>query len=393
MFYFVSFPILKLIAHLYQYDEAFASPQKRDDHPILIHAASVGEVNAVAALLNQLDKDGYPLYLNTVTITGKAIAKKEFPNLEVRLAPIDVWHLRKQQMRLLQPRLILVVETEIWPNMLYAASRYRIPVLFINARISQRSLGRYKKLSGFIALVGSSIRGVLAQSKEDQERFQQLFKVPVKTAGNLKFCLDLKHYDLNQTRAEFGFSPQDFILCWGSSRPGEEELMLSIYPFLKQKIKDFKLILAPRHPKRCMDLKKVLSAYKYSMLSDLGANPDHDVLIIDSLGHLTAAYAISDLVVVGGSFFDFGGHNPLEPAFYAKAIIMGEYYSSCKESVLQLKSRDAIKLSNPRLLKEDILSLAQNPLQIKEMGKRAKLVLTDNSSALNDHIRGIKSCL
>jgi 3-deoxy-D-manno-octulosonic-acid transferase len=96
---------------------------------------------------------------------------------------------------------------------------------------------------------------------------------------------------------------------------------------------------------------------------------------------------------VGGSFFDFGGHNPLEPAFYAKAIIMGEYYSSCKESVQQLKSRDAIKLSNPRLLKEDILSLAQNPLQIKEMGKRAKLVLTDNSSALNDHIRGIKSCL
>ncbi len=392
--YYISYPLLRLIAALYQYNEGFQAPAKRLDRPILIHAASVGEVNAAAALIKNLLAEGYPLHINTVTVTGRALARGMFPELSISLAPVDVLHLRQRQMRNLQPRMILIVETEIWPNMLYAASKAAIPIVFVNARLSDRSLKRYLMIAPVLRMIGSSIKAIMSQSAEDKVRFEKLFpKLPVTKAGNLKFCLSLPAYDGIRVRADLGIKDRDFVLCWGSSRPGEEALILGILPELKKSIPTLKLILAPRHPKRNPEVEKLLSGFTYQKLSTLEPMTGCDILLIDTLGHLTSGYAISDLVIVGGSFYDFGGHNPLEPAFYAKAIIMGEYHSSCRDSVRILKSAGAIIISELDKLLEEILALAGSPLQRAEMGRKAKIVLTENAHALSVHIRGIKQCL
>jgi 3-deoxy-D-manno-octulosonic-acid transferase len=393
LLYYISYPVLKLIANLYQYGEAFTKADSRNDHPILIHAASVGEVNAALALIRKLLELGYPLCINTVTVTGRAAARNAFPDLDIRLAPLDVLHLRQRQMSLLKPRLILIVETEIWPNMLYAAGQKGIPIVFINARITEKSLQRYRKIRFLFPFLAPSVKAVLAQSEADKHRFEQLFEVSVKAAGNLKYCMKQKSFDEVHTRNRLGLRAADFILTWGSSRPGEEALMLQLFPEIKKQNPKLKLILAPRHPKRVPEVEKLLSGLSYIKLSEISQKQSWEILLIDTLGHLAEAYAISDLVIVGGSFYDFGGHNPLEPAYYAKAIVMGEYHSSCSDSVQQLVQRDAILISSPQKLRDDLLKLAQNPLQRKKMGQMAKLVLTDNASALDDHIRGIQLCL
>lgn len=392
--YYISYPLVRLIALLYQYNEGFQRPAKRQDRPILIHAASVGEVNAAAALIKKLLQEGYPIHINTVTITGRALAESMFPELSISLAPVDVLHLRQRQMRNFQPRLILIVETEIWPNMLYAASQLAIPIVFVNARLSEKSLKNYLKIGPLLRIIGSSIKAILAQSAEDKARFEKLFqRVPVSQAGNLKFCLSLPEYDAAMIKDDLGIKNDDFVLTWGSSRPGEEALILGLLPKLKRSIPQLKLILAPRHPKRIPEVEKLLSSISYQKLSKLDIETGWDVLLIDTLGQLSKAYSISDLVIVGGSFYDFGGHNPLEPAFYAKAIIMGPYHSSCRDSVRILQKADAILISEQDQLLEKILNLADNRRQREEMGRKAKIVLTENAHALNFHIRGIKQCL
>jgi len=378
----------------YQYNEGFQRPARRQDRPILIHAASVGEVNAASALIKTLLQEGYPIHINTVTITGRALAQSMFPQLGISLAPLDVLHLRKRQMRMLRPRLILIVETEIWPNLLYAAGQFAIPIVFVNARLSEISLKNYLKIGPLLRIIGSSIKAILAQSAEDKARFEKLFQqVPVSQAGNLKFCLSLPEYDAAKIKDDLGIRNDDFILVWGSSRPGEEVLILGLLPELKKGIPALKLILAPRHPKRIPEVEKLLSGINYQKLSSLDTKAGWDVLLIDTLGQLSKAYSISDLVIVGGSFYDFGGHNPLEPAFYAKAIVMGGYHSSCRDSVRILQKASAILISEPDKLLEDLLALAGDSGQREEMGRNAKIVLTENAHALDVHVRGIKQCL
>jgi 3-deoxy-D-manno-octulosonic-acid transferase len=354
----------------------------------------VGEVNAAAALIRELLQEGYPIHINTVTVTGRALARSIFPQLSISLAPVDVLHLRQRQMRILQPRLILIVETEIWPNMLYAATKAAIPIVFVNARLSEKSLKNYLKIAPLLQMIGSSIKAIMAQSAEDKMRFEKLFtRVPVTHAGNLKFCLSLPDFDESTIKADLGIREDDFVISWGSSRPGEEELILGILAEPKRSIPALKVILAPRHPKRIPELEKLLSGTNYQKLSKLDPQRGWNILLIDTLGHLTKAYAISDLVIVGGSFYDFGGHNPLEPAYYSKAIIIGEYYSSCQDSVRILAAANAIIISDKDSLLEDILALAANRPQREDLGRKAKIVLTENAHALNVHVRGIKQCL
>jgi len=363
--YHISYPVLRLIANLYQYGEAFKSPKARRDRPILLHAASVGEVNAALALIRKLLELDYPLCINTVTVTGRAAARKAFPDLDIRLAPLDVFHLRQRQLNLLKPRLILIVETEIWPNMLYVAGKIGIPVVFINARISEKSLQGYRKIRFLFSFLAPSVRAILAQSEADKQRFERLFDVPVKVCGNLKYCMKQKSFDEVHARNRLEMRAADFILTWGSSRPGEEALILQLFPEIKKQIPELKLILAPRHPKRISEVEKLLSGLSYIKLSQISQNQNWEILLIDTLGHLAEAYAISDLVIVGGSFYDYGGHNPLEPAYYAKAIVMGEYHSSCRDSVQQLMQRDAILISSPEKLQDDLLKLRGIQLCLK----------------------------
>lgn len=389
--YLFGFPLVWLILRFKHYSEAIAKPQ--GDAEILIHAASLGEINALASLIHSLKDSGYRIAINTITVTGRDRARSLFPELHCSLAPLDIPHLKIRQMRQLKPKLILIAETEIWPNILYAAQRFQIPLLFINARISARTLDSYRMLLPLLQDLGSSVRGVLAQSELDRKRFEQIFPGRVKKAGNLKFAIDLPSYDVLALRKQWGYEKSDLVLCWGSSRPGEELLLLSIYAELKQQFPQLRIILAPRHPKRLKEIEQKLMGYDYILHSQMQAGKAHEIVLIDSLGRLAQCYAMCDLAIIGGSFYDFGGHNPLEPAFYGKAVLIGNYHAACRDSVAILQQSKAIIISSEKELAEDLSMLLNDRLLRTNMGAAARLVLTENASALDNHIKEIETCL
>jgi len=388
--FIILYPVLFAVLKFKEYSHAVLVSRISQPISILIHAASVGEINAIRPLITTLlERDTNVIIMLTCnTISGLKTATGLHPRLRVRIAPLDVLHLRWLQLKRWKPKLICIVETEIWVNLLFMAFLTGKPMIFINSRISQRSLSRYLPFKPLFSLLEKQVKEIMTQTDEDKIRFEKLFRVPIRYIGNIKFSSSLPNYDAEELRDRWHFDRNDLIIVFGSSRPGEEELIYDIYNSLKQQYINLKLILAPRHPKRMNEVMDVFSGTSVSLYSELASA--QDIMIIDCLGHLNEAYAICDVAIVGGSFFDFGGHNPLEPAYYQKPIIIGEFHSSCKQSVKALQSRIGILVSEPVSLHRDILRLLQNPDLRRSLGKQAKQVLAENSSALNQYTERIQ---
>ncbi len=387
------YPLIYLLLYRKRYLQAILQPAPLTTGGFLIHAASVGEVNAIKPLINELIKL-YPeksFTITTNTLTGLKTAKQIDTRISCSIAPLDFLHLRINQMKNLMPDLLIIVETEIWLNQLFAAGMFDIPVIFVNARLSTRSLNRYKLVKPLLNWLEIPIRSICVQSQEHRKRFRRLFGCPILDCGNLKYAVKLPQYEKDVVRTELHYAKDDFILCFGSSRPQEEELIINIYDELKSNIKNLKLIIAIRHLNRVDEVVKLLGEKIYSLQSKY--DPPEDIHIIDTYGLLNQAYSICDIAIVGGSFYDFGGHNPLEPAFYGKPIIIGEYNRSCVDSVQKLNERNAIIVSDVHSLKQDILSLYENKGICTEMGKRARAVLSENANSLEKHIKAIVSLM
>ena len=357
---------------------------------IWIHAASVGEVNAIKSLINTLLNEyvNKTFVLSTMTITGLESARQIHPKMIATLFPLDFNFIMKRAFRKINPELIVLVETEFWPNMLYYAKRKNIPVVIVNGRISKKSFPKYKKFSFFWKPLWKAVKTVSAQSEHDANRFKSLGFKDVINNQNLKFCLQLSEFKREKIRNKWNLSKNDFIIVFGSSRPGEEKLTNKIFPTLKKEISNLKLIVVPRHLERISEVKEIFKEFNYQLYTELKNKTE--IIIIDKMGILTEAYAISDLAIVGGSFFDFGGHNPLEPAFYGLPIIMGEYYSSCLDSVNKLKQNDAIIISSKDELLQNILKIAQNPDYRLILGENAKKTLQQNSDSLKKNLEIIE---
>lgn len=357
---------------------------------IWIHAASLGEVNAVRPLINRL-LNLYPHHnfcLSTVTRTGRSVAENISPKLSSFYLPMDVSFLQKRLIRKINPVLVLLVETEFWPNMLSELKKNKIPIVMINARISDKSYPRYRNSRFFWNKLWQAIAAVNAQSEKDAQRFESLHFRNVQNTHNLKFSLELPELNKKHLRKELGYLEDDYIIVWGSSRPGEEKLLLSIYPELKRNISHLKLVIVPRHLHRISELKNLLKPQNMTLYSNLGKV--NDILLVDEMGILTTFYALADLAVIGGSFYNFGGHNPLEAAFYAVPIIIGNFYSSCRDSVHRLEENHGIVISNRKELQKDILQLHQNPEKALRMGQNAKRTLQLHADSLQENLQIIR---
>ncbi len=391
--FFLCYPFIYLFLRGKNYLDAMHAKGCNTYGGVLFHAASMGEVAAVKPLILELLKShpDQELCITTSTTTGLNQAKAISPKVKAFLSVLDIPHLRNRQLSLINPSLICIVETEIWPNMLAWSSQKGIPVIFVNARMTERSLRRYLPLKSFLRFLGKEIHGIYAQSEADASRYKQIFCKPVFVAGNLKFTTRLTDYNTSELRKSWGYGQDDLILCWGSSRPREEALIISMWPQLKTEIPNLKLIIAIRHPQRLPEVLPLLTDNSYCLFSQ--AERGKDILIIDKLGSLDQAYAICDLAIVGGSFYDFGGHNPLEPAYYAKAIIMGHFYATCQDSVKKLLEAKGILISDANSLAADIIRIASDTALRSKMGERAKKVLTENSQSLETHLSAIESLM
>ena len=357
---------------------------------VWIHAASVGEVNAVKSLIIALLNKhvNKTFILSTMTNTGLESANQIHPKLITTLFPLDFVFFMKRAFRMLNPELVILVETEFWPNMLNQAKLNNVPVIVVNGRISERTYPKYKRFSFFWKPLWKAVKSMSAQSEHDANRFNSLGFKDVINNQNLKFSLQLPEFERVKTRNKWNFSKNDFVIVFGSSRPGEEKLLKEIIPILKKRIPNLKIIIVPRHLERISEVKEIFKEFNYQLYTELKSNPD--IIIVDEMGILTEAYAMSDLAIVGGSFFDFGGHNPLEPAFYGLPIIMGEFYGSCLDSVNKLKQNDAIIISAKDELLNNILKIAQNTDYRLTLGKNAKKTLQQNSDSLKKNLEIIE---
>lgn len=381
---YVALPLSSFILEKEQRANRRGKKLPNKENVIWIHAASMGEVNAVKPFILALEKKvpHKNIVISTMTKTGQEAAKKISDNIDCFYLPFDTKGIIRRTFNTLKPQLIIIAETELWPNMLLRAKTRNIPVEIINGRISKKSFKTYLKTKFFWSQIISHVH-VNAKSRSDQKRFMKIGFTDVIDAGNLKFCLHLPNYNRSQVKQELGFSLDDKIIVWGSSRPGEELILKEISKHLFTKFPDLKIVIAPRHLQRVDEVCQLFDDVTLSNSSDKISK----INIVNEMGKLTKYYAISDIAVIGGSFVDFGGHNPLESAYYGIPTVIGNFHHSCRDSVRILKKVDGIIVSNKDKLLEDLIHLLSDENFAKKTGLNGKIALAKNQASLELNLK------
>ncbi len=355
---------------------------------IWIHAVSVGEVLACAKFLEECQRrfPGYHFVLTTVTPTGQKVAKKfEGRGITVCYFPFDLTFCVRSFFKTLGPECLLLVETEIWPNLLMEAKRAHVPVVIVNARLSPRAFSRYRRALFFLKKLFLQLDFVLAQTPEDAARFAALGVPSERLAvlGNMKFDnVSLEDTDpalLGQSlRREWGFHGEDLIWVAGSTHPGEEKIIVETYLDLRAQYPALKLVLAPRHIERSKALSRWLKREGLHVLSattGLSISRERgpfDVLLVDCLGLLKNLYALADVVFVGGSFVKRGGQNPIEPAGFRRAMMHGPNVFNFQYIYSRLNAEGAaICVRDKSQLDFAVRRLLNNPSERIELGDHA----------------------
>lgn len=359
---------------------------------VWLHAVSVGEVMAVGKFIREwlASAPEYELLLTTVTPTGQRIAKG-FAGERVHVCyfPFDLTPVVKRFLDLFKPVCLLLVETEIWPNLLTEAKERNIPVGVVNARLSERSFKRYRIFPWLFKPLWEKLDFVLAQSEEDAVRFRKLGAAgeSVRDMGNMKFDQDDASsghgVDAAGLRKAWGYGPGDLVWIAGSTHPGEEELLMGAFQKLLEQFPALKLLLAPRHIERSEGLLRQLGKYGLSMVlsTKKKEGPASAVQVLDQLGVLKNLYGIADLVFMGGSLIPHGGQNPIEPARFSKAIFHGPHVFNFHKIYHQLDhDGGALRISAPDELSSAAAELLANEGKRYGMGQRAFQIV--------NHLRG-----
>jgi 3-deoxy-D-manno-octulosonic-acid transferase len=359
---------------------------------IWLHAVSVGEVQACAPLLRALRAahPQLPVTVTTFTPTGAERARALFGELaDVRYLPFDLPGAVRGFLGRVQPRLAVILETELWPNLYRECARRRVPLVLANARLSQRSLSRYQRLGSLFRDTLAQAALVVAQADEDAARFRALGADPERThvAGNIKFDFELPA-DIAQRgaalRARFAHNRPVWIA--GSTHGGgEEDAVLSAHRAVLARHARALLVLAPRHPPRFAQVADALSAagFGYVRRSQSQAPAQYDVLLLDTLGELLDFYAAADVAFVGGSLVPIGGHNLLEPAALGLPILTGPYNANSAQIAALLQSSGAAEVvKDAAALAAGVGELFTDPQRRARMGAAGSAVVAANRGAV-----------
>ncbi|MDP2941243.1 MAG: 3-deoxy-D-manno-octulosonic acid transferase [Candidatus Omnitrophota bacterium] len=374
--------------------------------PIWIHAVSVGEAMAVRPLVRELKKTwpGKKFVLSTVTPTGNKIAQGIAGGDDlITFLPLDFSFIVKRVIRRINPCVFIIVETEIWPNLISRLYKNNIPIVLLNARISDKSFKGYRMIKFLMQPILRKVGLFCVQAQRDAERLLFLGASPekVKVTGNMKFdlndCTDYRN-DYTDYRIKLGLNSGERLLVAGSTHPGEEEIMLQAYKGLLRRFPDLKLLLAPRHPQRSGAVAGIASRFAFhpvcvSQLPDkCPACSANAVFILDTVGELVSFYCAADIVFVGGSLVKRGGHNILEPAAAGKPVIFGPFMFNFRGiSELFLKNEAAFLARGPEELEEKISWLLSNPARAAELAVAGRRLIQDNQGATRRNLEYIKA--
>ncbi len=352
---------------------------------IWVHAVSVGEVLAVQGVILGVKKlwPEYRIVISSVTKTGYQLACSKFPDDIVVYAPLDFRAVVFRYIHFIKPKIYIAAETEIWPNLFYALSKKKIPIVLINGRISDGSFKRYQRINLLLKEVLADVLWAGMQTQEDADRIAAL-GVPKDRAlvmGNMKFdgAVDVPGW----ARSSFGYTEDDLIFIAGSTHPGEEEIILDIASEIAKENANFRLIIAPRHIERSFQVMEMVRARGFRALrfsAIEGARQDaHTVVVVDTIGHLKSLYSIATLVFVGKSLTAHGGQNIIEPAFWGKSVIVGPYVENFKDIIaIFLKRNAVVQVFSAESFGQEIRRLLADPKERERLGEAAKTVVHDN---------------
>ncbi len=349
---------------------------------IWLHAVSVGEVLSCQQLVRQLRNrfPGVKLLVSTTTPAGQEMAREKLGSWVdgVFYAPLDLPFAVRATMRRVRPRLLVVAETEIWPNLFREAKRHGAGLMMVNARISDRSAGRYRLLRFFFRRVLRLPDVILAQSGTDRHRLIQAGAPHdnVQVSGNLKFDVDAGEAPPPQAvKAMLKRLRPEAVVLAGSTREGEEQFVLEA--FRRLSAQRLLLILAPRHPRRAGEVAKLLEQAGCPFLRrsavDLGGTLRlPGVLLVDTLGELASLYRLADVVFVGGSLVNWGGHNVLEPAMAARPIVVGPHMQNFRSITEALLAAEGLlQIQGPEELAPALSRLLEKPGEANALGSNA----------------------
>ncbi len=383
--------------------ERFGQVPIRHDNPIWIHAVSVGETVAIAPLVTLLleREPDLPILITTMTPTGAERVRSLFPEQVQHLyCPYDLPHALKRFLRRINPRALIVVETELWPNMVAVCKQRKVPVLLANARLSARSAKGYAKFSALTRPMLNNLSLVVAQNQTDGARFVSL-GLPnqnLVVTGSVKFDIsvpDQARRDAELLKRQWGSERP--VLVAGSTHDGEETKLLDLLTQLQKTIPDLLLVLVPRHPERFEAVNQLAKERGLNVCRRSEGQPSADtqVYLGDTMGDLLMLYATADLAFVGGSLIERGGHNPLEPAALAKPVIMGEHvfnFAVICEALAQ--AGGLLQVDSDAALEQQCLSVLNDPQKAAQLGSAAAAFVQENQGALERLYQQVESvCL
>ena len=380
------------------------------EESIWIHAVSVGEVLTARALLPQL-RERYPryrLFLSTTTMTGQQIARNSLQLVdEVFYFPFDLRFIVNRTLRLVKPKLFVMMETEIWPNLLRACRQNGVRTALVNGRISSRSYPRYRLARPLFRRVLDNVDRFCMQGEESARRIIDMGADPdrVLVTGSLKFdSLELPGTAAGADRGRnrvlryFRIAPDRPVIIAASTLKGEEEPVFEAFQRIRARVPDTLLIIAPRKPERFDEVEQIArrGGWRVARRSELpvDAEPRQDVVVLDTIGELAPLFQVGTAVFVGGSLVDQGGHNIIEPAVFGKAIVFGPYMQNFAEIARAFVENDAaIQIRTPRELEHALLGLLNDPVRRARLGAAARALVEANRGARGKTMAAIAKLL
>jgi 3-deoxy-D-manno-octulosonic-acid transferase len=377
------------------------------ERPIWVHAVSVGETIAVKPLLKAL-KERFPerkIVISNVTETGRSVALTIAEADLCIYFPFDYRFAVRNLLVRIRPALILVVETEIWPNFLLAAREMGIPAVMVNGRISDRSFGRYLRLRWFFSRVLGDFARFCMQTGEDARRIVAMGAPPdrVVVTRNLKYDLPVASYsptEKTEIYGHFRIPAGLLVFTAGSTHQGEDEAMIAAYRRLIAEGRELLLVLAPRHPERVPQVAELLrrDGVPFTLRSQLAGRSkpfySGEVLLVDTVGELMRFYAVSDLVFVGGSLVPTGGHNILEPASLRVPVLFGPHMSNFREAAaLVLEHGGGRQVQSGDELAAALATLLDDGEARRTMGENGARLMEENGGATLRHLEAIEKLL
>ena len=378
--------------HRLRWNERFALYSEQYPQGVIwFHAVSVGEVEALFPLVTQMKTlhSDSPILITTMTPTGSARVKAVLGDTVTHVyVPYDLPDAINRFMTHFKPKLAVMIETEIWPNLFAHCGKNNIPLYIVNARIAAKSVSNYQKLSALIHPALAHVLLIATQTQADAERFIAIggIKDKVKNLGNIKFDVEIAPETIAQgLRLKTDLFNERFVWLIASTHKDEEAIFLELYDTLKSHIPELLLVIVPRHQQRFTDVNKLCEARNPTVIRSNNApvTAKTDIYVVDSIGELKMFYAAADIAFVGGSMVAAGGHNILEAAAVGVPVLFGAFMTNFQDIADGvLKQQAAIQCQTKEDVVQAVLSLYQQPIYRAELIANGKTFIRDNQGTV-----------